>query len=532
MRLDQLLAVVPEVRRADAGRAAADAPILRSAAEAASSGSEIRPDPRELPTEVSSVHEDSRLVGPGSLFVARRGTSADGASFLEDALRRGAAAILVEVRLALEARSQIGGRAALLVAEDAARAGARLAEAVAGFPSRALDLVGVTGTNGKTTIAFLVQQLLSFAGRRCGVIGTVLVDDGASTRSASLTTPAAPELSAILARMVGNGCSAAALECSSHALAQRRTAGLRFAAAIFTNLTGDHLDYHGSMEEYGAAKAGLFAGLDSDAVAVVNADASAAERMLRDCRARRIRCSLRTPEAEWFAHLDAIDPSGISARLHAPWGSSQIKVPLAGTHNLMNALEAAAAVHALGVPGEAIVEGLARVTAPPGRLERVEVPGGHFTVLVDYAHTDDALDNVLRALCAVRPAGARVIALFGCGGDRDRTKRPRMAAVAARLADQVVITSDNPRTERPEAIIDEILTGVPAEKRAIVRCEVDRARAIEEAIESAAEGDIVLIAGKGHEDYQIIGSARRPFDDRAAARAAIARRFERCGAAR
>lgn len=479
--------------------------------------------------EIHGVEDDSRLVRPGSLFIARRGARADGAGFVEDARRRGAVALLVDdvTRASVVAD---GGELALLVAEDLAVAGARLAEASAGSPSRELELVGVTGTNGKTTITFLIQQLLRAAGERCGVIGTVIVDDGAVVEPATLTTPRATELSALLRRMVDHGCSAAAIECSSHALAQRRTAGLHFTGAVFTNLTGDHLDYHGSMEEYGAAKAGLFAGLSMEAFAVVNADSDASQRMLRGCPARVIRCSIRDPDVEWFAHVDAIDPGGITARLqiraagvegHEADVEAALRIPLAGTHNLMNALEAGAVAAALGVPLATIFDALTRITAPPGRLEPVHVDGAACTVLVDYAHTDDALENVLRALRAAKPAGARLTVVFGCGGDRDRTKRPRMAAVAARLADRIVVTSDNPRTESPEAIIDEILTGISAERRAVTSRENDRAVAIAGAIDEAGAGDIVLIAGKGHEDYQIIGTEKRPFDDRAVARAAL-----------
>jgi len=475
---------------------------------------------------IAGVTDDSRVVAANWLFVARPGARADGRAFIEDAIARGASAILVDdpgVAAAVPA-----GPAVLLAAPgQAALAGALLAERFHGSPSRALDLIGITGTNGKTTTAVLVQQLLAAAGMRCGVIGTVYVDDGVDRHPAELTTPSAMELSALLGRMVANRCTAAAMECSSHALHQGRTAGLRFGTAVFTNLTGDHLDYHGSMEAYAEAKATLFRGLDASATAVVNADVAWTARILEGCQARTLTCSLRDPGADFFAHLDRLDPGSTWATVTAPWGRFSLRLPLVGLHNLMNALEAAAAAHSLGVAGPIIAEALGRAHAPPGRLEPVTPPGAPFTLLVDYAHTDDALENVLRSLRALVPAGGRLVALFGCGGDRDRTKRPRMAAVAARLADSVVITSDNPRTEDPEAIIGEILGGIPSHKRAQARTIVDRAAAIQAVVADARAGDVILIAGKGHEDHQIVGTSKRPFDDRLVARAALARTFLR-----
>lgn len=479
--------------------------------------------------EISSIAEDSRQVRPGALFIARPGTKTDGRAFLADAVARGAVAVLSDPTLAIP-----GAKAQPLVipAVDVPLAAAHLAERFHGNPSRALHLVGITGTNGKTTTAFLVQQLLGAAGTRCGLIGTVLVDDGATRTPAELTTPSAIDLSVTLARMVANGCAAAAMECSSHALHQRRTAGLRFAVGMFTNLTGDHLDYHGSMEAYADAKAILFDGLDDSATAVVNVDDPASARMVRTCRARVLRCSVRDSRAEFFGHVDEIDPTGVALRLSAPWGMSRLHLPLTGVHNAMNALEAAAAAHALGVAGDTIVAALSRAKAPPGRLEPVTAVDDPFSILVDYAHTDDALDNVLRALRAVVPPSGRLRVVFGCGGDRDRTKRPRMAAVAARLADEIVVTSDNPRTEDPEAIVDEIMTGFDGDATAghrrpnVERVSriVDRADAIEHVVGSARPGDVILIAGKGHEDYQIVGTVKRPFDDRIVAREALGRR--------
>lgn len=482
--------------------------------------------------EIVGLAEDSRAVTPGVLFIARAGTKQDGRAFVADAIARGAAAVLTEGEGA-EARASGSGEApvALLASADVPLASARIAERFFGNPSRALDLVGITGTNGKTTTAYLVQQFVKATGKRCGLIGTVAIDDGLHSRSATLTTPDAISLSRALRQMVTNGCSACVMEASSHALVQKRTAGLEFAVGIFTNLTGDHLDYHGSMEAYAAAKAILFTGLSSTSTAIVNSDDPASVEMLRECRARVIRCSIRDPAAECFAHLDALGPGFVSARWTTPWGVKLIRLPLTGLHNLMNAMQAAAGAWALGVAGEAIDAALERCTAPPGRLEPVTTADDPFAVLVDYAHTDDALDNVLRALRALVPPEGRLRVVFGCGGDRDRTKRPRMAAIACRHADEVIVTSDNPRTEDPAQIVEEILAGVPADRRDRTQRCVDRGDAIRGAVHSLQPGDVLLIAGKGHEDYQIIGTTRRPFDDREVARTALAERRTECSSA-
>jgi len=478
--------------------------------------------------EISAVTDDSRLAARGVVFVARAGTKTDGAAYLSDAVGRGVSAVLVRPGI------DVPDGPAVLVADDPARAGAQLAEVLAGSPSKALRLAAVTGTNGKTTIAFLIQQLCARAGLKCGLAGTVLVDDGATRSAAKLTTPTAWELSPLLARMVGNGCAAAAIEASSHALAQGRLAGVSPSVAVFTNLTGDHLDYHGSMEAYADAKAILFEGLDADATAIVNADDPHAERMVRDCRARVVRCAVdpvgsgggRVRDDSDWAIAEVLDRGARGCRLHLrlPAFDATITVPLVGVHNAMNALQAAAAAIAMGVEPADAVAALESASAPPGRLEPVTPFDAPFSVLVDYAHTDDALDSVLRALRPVIPSGARLIVVFGCGGDRDRTKRPRMAAAACRHGDLVIVTSDNPRTEPPEAIIDEVMSGVPSDAAATIRREADRARAIEMAVDAAAPGDVVIIAGKGHETEQIVGSERRPFDDRLVAAAAFERR--------
>ena len=497
---------------------------------------------------VRGVTEDSRRVGPGDLFVARPGTRADGRAFIADAVARGASAVLTD--RGAEAAWAPGG-AALLVADDVPLAAARIAERFHGDPSTRLTLIGVTGTNGKTTVAHLVQQLLIGAGVPCGLIGTVFTDDGSGPCESSLTTPEAVEVSATLARMVSNGCRAAVMEVSSHALDQRRVAGLRFAAGVFSNLTGDHQDYHGSMDNYAAAKARLFESLPPNAAAIVNADDPWHERMIRSCAAGVVRCrewnmanapkGQRAKEDRGAAAevmVLAASASGMRLRLGGGWGEVEGSVGLIGRHNAMNALQAAAAAHAAcGVSGESIARSLSTLRPPPGRLEPAHLPGDGVRVLVDYAHTDDALRNALRAVRPLVDAarGERLWVVFGCGGDRDRTKRPRMGAAAAELADAVVVTSDNPRREQPDAIIAEIMDGIEGGASDRVLVEPDRRRAIAYAVERAGDGDWIVIAGKGHETYQLLpdgsGGVRRiDFDDRLVAREELRKRGLKLGA--
>jgi UDP-N-acetylmuramoyl-L-alanyl-D-glutamate--2,6-diaminopimelate ligase len=473
---------------------------------------------------IAAVVDDSRAVVPGALFVARPGSKDDGRRFVEDAIRRGAVAVLgdadalgfkdppdrVLARVAVDPRTTTAALATALVAE-----------AFHGHPTRRLKVLGVTGTNGKTTIAYFLQQFLRRAGFRTGLLGTVEIDDGRRRTPSALTTPGAIELASLFARMVDHGCSHAAMEVSSHALHQGRVAAIRFSCGIFTNLTGDHLDYHGTMEAYAAAKAMLFASLDRDAVAVVNVDDPWAKAM-RLGGGRFITCSVdpRTA-ADCHAVVEEVGLDAMRVRFDGPFGRFTVRLPLVGRHNAINALEATVAAWTHGVGLDDLVATLESCAAPPGRLQPVPTGDLGFSVLVDYAHTDDALLNVLTALRPVLPAGGRLFVVFGCGGDRDRTKRPRMAAVACAHADQVVVTSDNPRTEDPNAIVADILAGVPTALRDAVHVEVDRAAAIQWAVAAARPGDIVLIAGKGHEDYQIIGTEKRSFDDALVARGAI-----------
>lgn len=478
--------------------------------------------------EVLRACEDSRQASPGDLFIARPGSRTDGGRFASDAMGRGALGVVTQdASLAGEVASR--GGVSLLV-PDAARAGAILAERLAGRPSHALRLIGVTGTNGKTTVATLCRQVFEAAGHTCGLMGTVENFDGRESRPASMTTPGAPDLSAWLACMATHGCAAAAMEVSSHALDQRRADGLRFAAGVFTNLTGDHLDYHGTMEAYRAAKARLFELLPGSASAIVNMDDPACEAMVRSCRARVLRCSARLPATCRVEELGS-DRDGSRLRFSGPWGAFDSRTKLIGAHNAMNLLQAVAACFSCGLSREQLAHALPRLHAPAGRLQRVDEGAGP-VVLVDYAHTDDALERVLVALAARKGAG-RLWVVFGCGGDRDRTKRPRMGRIASRLSDVAVVTSDNPRTEDPGSIIEMVVQGMDGGAERVI--EADRARAIALAIDRAAPGDIVLIAGKGHEREQILpdgagGVVRRPFDDVEEARRALGRRHMAAGA--
>jgi len=453
---------------------------------------------------VSDVRDDSRQIVPGALFVARRGTADDGSKYIDDAMSRGAAAA---------------------VRCDALTMG-RLAERFWGEPSQKLKLIGITGTNGKTTVAYMVRHLLNATGRKCGIMTTVEVDDGdtsggAEPRAAELTTPGSCEISRTLARMVANGCAAAVMECSSHALDQGRCDALDFDVAVFTNLSGDHLDYHETMEQYAAAKAKLFQ-LVGEGFRVTNADDAWSTHIVGN-RGKTIRYGLAREDTDATLTATIVDCTASESVVEVGWDDehARIALPLVGQHNIYNMLAAIGTTAGECISMTQLAQVVSQIEGAPGRLERVTDADAPFTVLVDYAHTDDALRNVLESLRPLVPTGAALRVLFGCGGDRDKTKRPRMAAAACGLADHVVITSDNPRTEDPQAIIADIEAGVPGACRDRVTTIVDRRDAIEHIIRTAEPDDIVLIAGKGHEDYQIIGKTKHPFDDRQVARAIL-----------
>jgi UDP-N-acetylmuramoyl-L-alanyl-D-glutamate--2,6-diaminopimelate ligase len=381
-------------------------------------------------------------------------------------------------------------------------------------------VLGVTGTNGKTTTVHMTRAILAAAGIKCGMLSTVQNDLCGRTVEADMTTPGPLKLAEYVRECTAHGGRALVMEVSSHALDQKRTDALPFSAAAFTNLTQDHLDYHGSMDAYGAAKARLFERLAEDATAVVNRDDPAWERMVRDCKARVVTYGLAAPpekrsDSVAAAHgicatitRDSI--AGTLYRLKIDGHDLALENALVGRHNVYNAMAAAGLAQAIGVELGAIEAGLNGLRNVPGRLQRVPCVSG-VDVFVDYAHTDDAIHNVAAVL---RPlTRKRLIVVFGCGGDRDRTKRPKMARAAAEFAHAIIVTSDNPRTEEPRAIVDEVLTGFDDAARRRVVVEIDRRRAIHMALACAAEGDVVLIAGKGHETYQIVGTERRHFDD-------------------
>ncbi len=467
--------------------------------------------------EISGVEEDSRRVTRGSLFVARGGTRVDGRAYAIDAATRGAAAIASAALITDCPVPQF-------MVPDPSAAASQLANHFYDNPSHKLKVLGVTGTNGKTTTTYLLREILHATHRRCGVIGTVEIDDGNGVRQADMTTPPAMQLASMLASMRDHGFAACAMEVSSHALDQQRAAGIRFAGAAFTNLTGDHLDYHKTMDRYAAAKARLFDDLPAGAVAAINAEDAASDRMVANSPARVVRWGFKTT-ADYQARDIGITADASNFVLVTPDGSANVRMPLVGRHNIENALAAASlACEVFGLSVHQVARGLGQARGAPGRLESVR-RGQPFSVLVDYAHTDDALENVLSALRPLTKGKLRV--MFGCGGDRDPAKRPRMASAARRLADFVCVTTDNPRTENPRAIIDEILQGfgadiaseISAGRLAVVE---DRSEAIRQVISSAAAGDIVLLAGKGHENYQIVGSVKHHFDDREAAAQALA----------
>jgi UDP-N-acetylmuramoyl-L-alanyl-D-glutamate--2,6-diaminopimelate ligase len=453
-------------------------------------------------TEVAAIEFDSRRVGPGALFCCLPGRTGDGHDHAPEAVARGATALLTERRLALDVTQ-------VVVAPGAARtAMARLASAFYGEPARSLLTVGVTGTNGKTTVTHLLASIFEAHRWPTTVIGTL---DGART------TPESPVLQRLLAEARDAGRHAVAMEVSSHALDQARAVGIRFDAAVFTNLSHDHLDYHGTVDRYFAAKATLFTP-EHTALAVVNAD---------DSWGRRLLAQPAVPTVG-FTLADVSDVETTTGHTSFTWAGRRVELALVGSFHVANALAAATTAVALGVPEDVIVAGLHNATPVPGRFEVLDT-AAPFTVVVDYAHTPDGLAVVLDSARQLA-GGNRVLCVFGCGGDRDHEKRPAMGAVAGRGADVAVLTSDNPRHEDPDAIIAEVLTGVPPGSPVTVRR--DRAEAIGLVVDQAGPGDVVVVAGKGHEREIEIGSQRLPFDDREEAVAAVARHYGPAGTRR
>jgi UDP-N-acetylmuramoyl-L-alanyl-D-glutamate--2,6-diaminopimelate ligase len=464
--------------------------------------------------EIDAVWSDSRRCGPGSCFVAVRGTQKDGHDYIAQAIQSGASAVVCE------SDANVPEDIPCAVVADSHPAVGCCAQALHGWPARLLTCVAVTGTNGKTTVAHLTRALLAGAGYNTGLIGTITYESGQRITNARMTTPDPEALAELMAEMVDAGCSHVVMEASSHALDQDRMAGIDVDAAIYTNLSGDHLDYHGTMEEYLAAKSKLFASLGASASAAINRDDAYAEQIAAVTDAKICWYGL-SGAADMYARIGDISAEKTCFELIYHDEVVPVESRLIGRHNIYNSLAAACAAHRLGVSLEQIAATLKTIEYIPGRLQRVPCQGD-FDVFVDYAHTDDALGNVLGAL---RPlTRGRLILVFGCGGDRDRTKRPRMAAVAQGSADTIIVTSDNPRSEPPGEIIDEILEGFDPDVRSRVEIEPDRRRAIRLAIGRAEPGDVVLLAGKGHETYQIVRGVKSHFDDAEVAAACLAER--------
>jgi len=463
---------------------------------------------------IAGVTEDSRRAAPGYAFVAAAGEHVDGHAFAEQAVASGAHVILGE----REGFTELAGVPYVRV-RHARRALGQLAHALAGDPTAAMKVFGVTGTNGKTSVALIARRILEHAGTPAALFGTLTYAWPGHEQTAPLTTPFGEHLAAMFAEARAAGAQAAVMEVSSHALEQERVAGIHYHSAAFTNLTQDHLDYHGTMEAYCRAKAKLFERLDAaEGFAVLNAADPWSEKIAPYCRA----------PVTWYGAEAEVRAEDVQTSLHetrfrfvSPWGSAQVRSKLLGHYNVHNLVCAAALCARYGISAESIAAALAETPPVPGRFEHVD-EGQAFLVIVDYAHTEDGLVNVLRAARAICPG--RLLCVFGCGGDRDRTKRPKMGHAAASLSDVAIVTSDNPRTEDPLAILEDILPGVRDGGKHIgggAHVLPDRREAIAFAINEAQADDCVVIAGKGHEDYQIIGTEKHHFDDREEARAAL-----------
>jgi UDP-N-acetylmuramoyl-L-alanyl-D-glutamate--2,6-diaminopimelate ligase len=489
---------------------------LRELVRASGVSAELRGD---SVVEITDLAYDSRKAGPGTLFFCFRGEKSDGHEFAPRAVDAGASALVVEHPLELDVPQ--------VLVEDARAAMAPVAATFNGYPTSELTVIGITGTNGKTTTAFLIRHLLEAAGKQCGLLGTVRQIVGGQVEEVERTTPEAIDLQRTFGRMLEAGDEFCAMEVSSHALVLHRADSIDFAAKVFTNLSQDHLDFHADMEDYFEAKRLLFASEGGaplieleGGISVINLDDSYGQRLAKDLSCGEggecITYSAAGGAADLSARGVSFDASGSRFLCLSPEGELRVETPLPGDFNVSNALAALAVVYALGFDLQAAAQALASAEQVPGRFEAID-EGQRFGVLVDYAHTPDSLENVLQA--ARRITGGRVISVFGCGGDRDREKRPLMGRAGAELSDLAVVTSDNPRSEDPGAIIEEIRTGIPEDPHAEVIVEPDRRAAIALALARAGADDTVVIAGKGHEQGQEFEDGRKvPFDDRDVAR--------------
>lgn len=473
-------------------------------------------------TRITDIVFDSRRVTPGALYVAMPGTRVDGHEFIAQAVRSGAAAIMVQ-------RPVAAVSVPVVTVPSTLKALTPVSMAFWDNPSRRLAMIGVTGTNGKTTTTYLVESILRAAGWSPAVLGTVEYRFGTEKQPAPNTTPYASDLHRFLARVADGRGDACVMEVSSHALALGRVDGILFDVGVFTNLTQDHLDFHGTMEAYAAAKATLFSGLGRapsgkrwPASAILNREDRWFTAMRQAC-AVPVRTYALSGDADLIPRQLICDAQGSRFELTLAGGPITLALPLLGDYNVANALAAAGAAEALGIPREAIRRGLEDAPGVPGRLEVIR-EGQPFTVVVDYAHTDDALKHVLATMKKLGPG--RLITIFGCGGDRDRTKRPLMGETAARWSDEVIVTSDNPRSEDPKRIMLDVEVGIRRVRSDHYEIHEDRQEAIARAIDLAQPGDIVVLAGKGHETVQIVGDRRLPFDDRDVARRLLRQRFQ------
>ncbi|MDM9582592.1 UDP-N-acetylmuramoyl-L-alanyl-D-glutamate--2,6-diaminopimelate ligase [Nostoc sp. GT001] len=471
--------------------------------------------------EVRGLKTNSHACRVGDLFIGMPGTRVDGGEFWQSAIASGAVAAIVSPEAAQ--KNPPTNQAVVISASNITQACAQIASAFYGYPGRKLKLVGVTGTNGKTTTTHLIEFILNKANLATALMGTLYTRWAGFEQTAAHTTPFAVELQQQLAEAVKAGSEFGVMEVSSHALAQGRVLGCEFEVAVFSNLTQDHLDYHSDMEDYFAAKALLFSPDYLKGRAIINADDSYGKRLISSLDSQRVwSYSVNDNSADlWMSDL-SYQPNGVSGTLHTPKGDVAFRSPLIGQYNLENLLAAVGAVLHLGLDLQLVANAIPEFPGVPGRMERVQISNEQdISVIVDYAHTPDSLENLLKAARPFIPG--KVICVFGCGGDRDRTKRPKMGKIAAELADVAVVTSDNPRTEDPEKILQDILAGIADTVQPTVIC--DRAIAIRTAILQAQPGDGVLLAGKGHEDYQILGTEKIHFDDREHARDALQQRL-------
>ena len=462
--------------------------------------------------EVRKIQYDSRKIERGDCFVAVRGTGSDGHVFAQQAISLGAAVLVLEDDGAVPDSLCMHAGVVKIVVPDSRKALAVLSANYYGNPSKKMRVIGVTGTNGKTTSTHLIKSILEAAGETVGLIGTIEYRFGTDSVPATHTTPESLELNELMARMLAAGCTSVSMEVSSHALHQSRVYGIDFRAAAFTNLTQDHLDYHKNMEEYFRAKKMLFDSLSPESWSVTNRDDDWGRKLFASSSSHSLSYGFDA-EADVRVMNAELSLQGSTITLEYRGSTTSLSSPLVGRFNVYNTLTAYSVGLALGIPVEAMKQGIAGLSVVRGRFERIVSSAG-WTAIIDYAHTPDALEKCLRTIHDILPKEkrGRIITVFGAGGDRDKTKRPLMGAVVAELSDISIVTSDNPRTEDPDAIINDVLRGV-ASKREVLR-EADRRRAVERALRLAVAGDVVLIAGKGHEDYQVIGNQKIHLSDR------------------